>query len=455
MINKLFNNLLAYILKHMTTDLIDCFIERYRREYDFFEQAARLAYGQLEAALASSGIRAIVTYRAKRPERLEKKLRQRSIKNPYQTTQDIYNDIADFAGVRVALYFPGERSEVDKVVRANFDLTSEPKTFPEGSKPTYKKRFSGYWATHYRLRLRDSFLQESQKRYADALIEVQVASVLMHSWSEVEHDLVYKPLQGELSEDEYAILDELNGLVLAGEIALERLQRAVEARVAQEGSTFSSHFELASFLLKAAAPVLKSGANESVLGRVDTLYELLLKLGFNTPEKIRPLISTLHSEVEKRSISDQIVDQVVASDAERYRLYAEIRRKKEHEAKSASEAFKSAETVFGEFMKNWIEFEKVLASIYATQGMEGSEYLLSRNMLDKFAGLDSQLRKEIEWIRMLRNKAVHGHGEIDINEMREATLSLKHILKKLRSDQRGGSSDRKGLTTGVHASAEI
>ena len=48
----------------------------------------------------------------------------------------------------------------------------------------------------------------------------------MHAWSEVEHDLIYKPMQGTLSEEELAILDELNGLVLTGEIALERLQAA-------------------------------------------------------------------------------------------------------------------------------------------------------------------------------------------------------------------------------------
>jgi ppGpp synthetase/RelA/SpoT-type nucleotidyltranferase len=72
-------------------------------------------------------------------------------------------------------------------------------------------------------------LSDAQKRYAEARAEIQVASVLMHAWSEVNHDLAYKPLQGELSEDEYSILDELNGLVIAGEIALERLQRAGEA----------------------------------------------------------------------------------------------------------------------------------------------------------------------------------------------------------------------------------
>jgi ppGpp synthetase/RelA/SpoT-type nucleotidyltranferase len=82
------------------------------------------------------------------------------------------------------------------------------------------------------VRLRESTLNDAQKRYVAALVEIQIASVLMHAWAEVEHDLLYKPVQGRLSDDEYAILDELNGLVMTGEIALERLQKAGEARVA-------------------------------------------------------------------------------------------------------------------------------------------------------------------------------------------------------------------------------
>ena len=123
--------------------------------------------------------------------------------------------------------------------------------------PTYPKRFSGYWATHYRVQLRESSLNDAQNRYKDARIEIQVASVLMHAWAEVEHDLVYKPLQGKLSENEYAILDELNGLVIAGEIALERLQKAGEARVTTGGRAFSNHYDLAAHLLNAAGPTLK------------------------------------------------------------------------------------------------------------------------------------------------------------------------------------------------------
>ena len=70
----------------------------------------------------------------------------------------------------------------------------------------------------------------------------------MHAWSEVEHDLVYKPMQGTLSEEELAILDELNGLVLTGEIALERLQAAGNERIQNSKATFANQFELASYL---------------------------------------------------------------------------------------------------------------------------------------------------------------------------------------------------------------
>ena len=209
-------------------DLINQFIENYKRKLNFYEAAGRLAAKQLEASLQSAGIRAMVTSRPKAPGRLKSKVLIRNSRRavPYKNMREIYEDIADLSGVRVSLYFPGDRDKTDSLVCDLFTVL-ETKQFPEQSKPpTYNKRFSGYWANHYRARMREDSLEPSQKKYAEARIEIQVASVLMHAWSEVEHDLVYKPLQGTLSDEELAILDELNGLVLAGEIALERLQSA-------------------------------------------------------------------------------------------------------------------------------------------------------------------------------------------------------------------------------------
>jgi ppGpp synthetase/RelA/SpoT-type nucleotidyltranferase len=173
----------------------------------------------------------MVTARGKSISRLEAKCRQREgRRGGYSSIEEIVDDIVDLAGVRVALYFPAERDQVDGLITRLFKQVSPRKDFPASSEPIrHGKRFSGYSASHYRVQLKEEELSDSEKRYATARIEVQVASVLMHAWAEVEHDLVYKPLAGDLSEEEYAILDQLNGLVIAGEIGLETLQKAGEA----------------------------------------------------------------------------------------------------------------------------------------------------------------------------------------------------------------------------------
>ena len=59
--------------------------------------------------------------------------------------------------------------------------------------------------------MKEESLDKTQQKYATARIEIQVASVLMHAWSEVEHDLVYKPLSGTLSEEELLPVRHLAG----------------------------------------------------------------------------------------------------------------------------------------------------------------------------------------------------------------------------------------------------
>jgi ppGpp synthetase/RelA/SpoT-type nucleotidyltranferase len=231
--------------------VIDEFLGRYTREFDFFREASRLCAQRCETRLDQNGVRAIVSYRAKRPDRLKRKIESRNEKNDYKRVEDIYDNLADLAGVRIALYFPEDLDEVQKIINSRFVVLKQ-KEFPEGPESRnygeYETQFPGYKARHYHVRLAADDLAEEERRYAQARIEIQVASVLVHAWAEVEHDLVYKPLSGNLSEEEYAILDELNGLVLTGEIALGRLQRATRQRVSERGSRFNNHYELAAYV---------------------------------------------------------------------------------------------------------------------------------------------------------------------------------------------------------------
>ncbi|MEJ0067937.1 MAG: hypothetical protein WDO24_03455 [Pseudomonadota bacterium] len=108
---------------------IDEFISRYRKEYDFYDQACRLAAQLIEQSIRSAGVRAMVTSRAKSPARLEEKVRQRNFEKHYVSVDDIHQDIVDLAGVRISLYFPAERSQVGKMIHQAFLVEDKEKEF--------------------------------------------------------------------------------------------------------------------------------------------------------------------------------------------------------------------------------------------------------------------------------------------------------------------------------------
>ena len=231
--------------------LIDQFVARYSREFDYYQQLGRICQQQCEIEIEQRGVRASVTSRAKQLGRLRAKLVKRDATKSYKVIDEIYEDIVDLAGVRITLYFPGDRHEIDRLIKGLFDVKFE-KTFPDQVDPGIESRrpsrFSGYHANHYRVQIKEESLKEADKRYAQGKVEIQVASVLMHAWSEVNHDLGYKPMSGELSNVELNMLENLNGLVLAGEVSLETLQQALKNRVSESDRPFSNHFELAAFL---------------------------------------------------------------------------------------------------------------------------------------------------------------------------------------------------------------
>lgn len=314
-------------------NIIEKFLAHYTKEFDFYREASRICAQICETNMEQIGIRAIVTNRAKKIERLRNKLEKRNFEKNYGSFEDINEDIVDFSGIRIALYFPGDLNKVQQFIESNFEI-KECKSFPESlqsqqiQKKDYKKRFSGYWATHYRVYLKSKDLPGELKKYSQALIEIQIASALMLAWAEVEHDLIYKPFSGELSYEEYQILDELNGLVLAGEIALERLQKAVKNRVSQVGKEFNNHYELAMFLYNNLGSVTEKAQSEIVLGRVDLLFNCLKSSKFNKPEYLKEFLVEIDSDTKNRSIVDQIIDKIRDLNPTLYESYLNV---KQHE----------------------------------------------------------------------------------------------------------------------------
>lgn len=410
---------------------VDDFLRRYAKEYDFFDRASRLAAQILDGRLRDAGIRSIVTSRAKAVRSLEVKVKARASERNYASTQDIFDDIVDLAGVRVAMYFPGQWPQVDNVVRSLFDLETDPKEFPTSTKkPPREKRFPGYFARHYRVRLKEKLLSEGERRYAVARIEIQVASVLMHSWAEVEHDLIYKPQQGELSDEEYETLDELNGLVITGEIALQRLQKAGESRVAVGGRSFSNHYELASHLLNASVSVIGESIAVTDLGRIDVLFELLKRLNLATPDLLKPYIAALRPDLEIEPLADQIIDQVVKEDKERYKTYESLRSTPSGDGpRSPTQRDAVTEQELNEFLDAWVALEQKVNQMAKGTASEG--IYPSRALLERLGVKDKNFLKDFEKLRRMRNGVVHGLMVPPASDLEEAGRRIREIAEQL------------------------
>ena len=406
-------------------DLINQFIENYKKKLTFYENLGRISSSQLEDALQSAGIRAMVTYRIKNPGRLKSKILRRNVKRtvPYKNMKEIYEDIADLCGIRVSLYFPGDRIKVDSLISDLFQVI-ERKQFPEQSKPpTYNKRFSGYWANHYRVHMKEEMVQPSEKRYCAARIEIQVASVLMHAWSEVEHDLVYKPMQGTLSEEELAILDELNGLVLTGEIALERLQAAGNERIQSKNTAFNNQYDLAAYLYNYLSTRYKRFDIEPRMGNVELLLRLMGRLKIANAKELEPILKSTKLVNDKRTISEQLSDQIICGNEKRYHLYRELRAPGE---KLSKEQYQAMEY----FMKPWISLETILGRLTLKSNPK-ARGTFNVNSLKRMKVLSKENLDRVVALRNARNVLVHGIEIPDMAALIKMGDDVREILSQL------------------------
>ena len=440
--------------------VVDDFVGEYERQFDYWEASARVARGLLESALASSGLRAIVTSRAKSVDRLVDKLRARNRARRYRSIAEVRRDIVDLAGVRVALYFPGQMDEAERVIRATLDVRQD-KRFPSGGVnsqpeqglssnvtperggqavvdvPAHRQRFSGYGARHFRVRIPESSLTTGQERYASALIEVQVASVLMHAWSEVEHDLVYKPLEGALSPSEYALLDQLNGLVLAGEIALEQLQKAGDARVSAAETPFRNHYELAEYLRSRLA-ARDVDLTDATLGRVDVLFDYLAEERSATASSIETYLDLLERDFEHRPVADQLADLMLSGDESRYTAYLRAmstsrdpssRRRATVASLTEQEPAKLA---LGEFVVAWVMFETSLKNVLQHDEPRLPPLPVLFQQLVKRQLVTPEQFAELKLMRDLRNRVIHGRaGDVSPARLTEAAAWLRDLTRAI------------------------
>lgn len=396
----------------MKNTIISEFIKEVYREVDVYEKVKRNIHKLLETKLNDSGVMALVTSRVKDAGRLKEKLVVRDAEKNYQTKEEIYSDIVDLIGLRVALYFPNDINRVESLIKSEFIVTKI-KTFPEDrvQNSTYKNRFEGYSARHYRI-----CYEQEGRQYR---VEIQVASLLMHAWAEVEHDLSYKQKKGVVSFDEYEALDEINGLVIAGEISLQRLQRLSELRMKSEKENFSNHYQLADYIYKFVEK--NEPKTERILGDVESLFKILQKHNRLTKKKVDNDLQKIQFSSSNSTIADQMIDLYTSDNRSDSLEIIRIRVSKDPlNDKYINEVY------IGKFLTEWIKLERMIEELSLRFGSDNMyRHRDSMSRLSKSINFPQSILQEYWALKKIRNMLVHG---VEIPTDQDLLLYVDRII---------------------------
>jgi ppGpp synthetase/RelA/SpoT-type nucleotidyltranferase len=168
------------------------------KAFDFgaHERAAVQAYAGviariIEECLKKRNIKVhSVQHRAKEPASLGRKASIPSEDDPNAAKYaDPIKQITDLAGVRIITHFLTTLADVDRLLAEEFEVNERS---DKGEELIEEERF-GYQSVHFLVKIKkDRTRLAEYERFAGAIAEVQVRTILQHAWAEIEHDIQYK-----------------------------------------------------------------------------------------------------------------------------------------------------------------------------------------------------------------------------------------------------------------------
>lgn len=221
----------------------------------------------------------------------------------------------------------------------------------------------------------------------------------MHAWSEVEHDLVYKPLAGDLSEEELAILDEINGLVLIGEIALERLQKAITKRT-KEKDNISNRYQLTSFI---TSSLNNSYISKLKLGDTKILFNYLKDNSSISANELADYLNKINQD-ENETITDQLLLMIINDSYKSSENNLNLSNYLKYSLGENRDV-----SGFELFIKAWILLEKAVSLIQNDNSRQNKkfatakfEFLVSKEIITREESL------ELNYFKKSRRNLLHG-----------------------------------------------
>lgn len=276
-------------------------VARYSRERDrYLKLALRVADLCRTTVVEGNAIRAQVTFRTKSVQSFEDKLVRFSRRpdKDFKTADDVFAQISDFAGVRIATYRPEDEERVIALVSGLFVGSDGGAADVDCKDKLNPARGQFYRATHIQAFLPEAELVGDFGNLRGASCEIQVCSMMAHVWNEIEHDIGYKPDADGPSEAERGLLETLGHLARAGDAAITRLLAATEARLATRTGAFDDVHDFVA-QLRPFFPDADLSVNAGLA------FEEIRSLGLNSVDKMR---AELGGEVLDNAVAQERIE---------------------------------------------------------------------------------------------------------------------------------------------------
>lgn len=154
----------------------------YEQKYPFYKKFTLEIKNVISKLLEKHDVNfAILEGRAKTPD---------SYKNKLDTIDYEGKKMADLAGIRIVGYVRSDVEEIEKIIRENFEVDEErTKNKSEELDPNQL----GYLARHIICSLtEDRKKLPEYSDFPDFFVEIQIKTLLEHTWAAIEHDRNYK-----------------------------------------------------------------------------------------------------------------------------------------------------------------------------------------------------------------------------------------------------------------------
>lgn len=162
------------------------YVEKYKELKPIYEGFSQSLIMLLKSILDANNIKFhLIEGRSKEVE---------SFKNKIETKKEKYGnplkEIMDLCGVRIIVYYQTDIDKIDLLIRENFEVDVNNSV---DKSTILKSNEFGYLSNHYIVQINSvrSHLPEWIK-FKDLYAEIQLRTVLQHSWAAISHELEYK-----------------------------------------------------------------------------------------------------------------------------------------------------------------------------------------------------------------------------------------------------------------------